>query len=62
MSDVMVTMTAEEAARRWLSKQALCAVSWKVLSELCDVYREHGGKALVFDPEKETYHLRLKED
>jgi hypothetical protein len=58
MSDVTVTMTAEEAARRWLGEQALCAVSWAVLDELCSVYRKHGDKTLVFDAEKPTYLLR----
>jgi hypothetical protein len=44
-----MTMTAEEAARRWLNEQALYAVSLAV------IYRDYGDKRLVFDAQRPTW-------
>lgn len=57
---VNVTMTVEEVSKRWLSQKNLCAVDWDTLSQLCDVYRDHGHKTLVFDASNLTYALRDK--
>jgi hypothetical protein len=57
---VSVSMSMEEAARRWLAKKSLCAIEWNTLEQLCDVYRKNGSKTLVFDASGPTYTLREK--
>ena len=57
---VTVTMTVEDVAKRWLNDQDLCAIDWVTLDEICRVYRDHGPKTLVFDPDVPTYILRDK--
>lgn len=57
-STVLVSMTPEESARRWLVQRNLCAIDWQTLEQLCEVYREHGSKSLIFDANGPTYTLR----
>lgn len=58
--NVLVPMTLEEAARRWLSQQGLCAIDWATTQELAEVYRVHGPKACVYRPDLHTYYLEDK--
>lgn len=59
MSDVVfIQMTLEEASKRFLRENNLCAIDWNVVHELIHSYLKHGNQELVFDPEKATYILR----
>ena len=56
----MNTANEEEAVRRWLNENNLCAIKWNVINEMAEVYKNHGPKELFFVTDKSTYALRDK--
>lgn len=52
---VLVEMSEEECARRWLAKNNLMAVSWGVINAL--VERQINNPIVAFDPQNNTYVL-----
>lgn len=60
LETVSVTMTIEEAARRWLRDNNFCLVNWKDMEGITAVYRKHGKQDIVFNADKSMYYLRPK--